>query len=400
MRAICSRSVRKIAVTLAAAALVVLGAYVIHQFAVSVDVDTDPGAGGAPLRTELERTLEVIRAKHRVPALAAAVVRGDTVGEIAAVGVRHAGQPERVTVDDRFHLGSDTKAMTATLVALFIKEGRLRWDTPLTELLPELASEMDPAYRAVTVEMLMHHEAGLPDDRQDVAYARRMASLRGSPAEQRFEAARISLASPPAYPPGTRNVYANMSFNILGAGLERLTGESWEAQLTRRLFEPLGMTKAGFGSPSAPGEVDQPWGHAVRGIWPQRLFWIERTPLPPAGAPAGNACMSLGDWARFVSLHLEAARGPCRFLSCASFERLHRENPKGSGFAAGWGVSQEATGSVLQHAGSDGWWYALAVLDPARGEAYLAVSNAGGERGAGACQEAVAVLRSKPGSGP
>jgi CubicO group peptidase (beta-lactamase class C family) len=288
--------------------------------------------------------------------------------------------------------------MTATLVALLIEEGRLRWDMPLLELFPELAQGIHPAYRDATVEMLLRHEAGLPDDRYDLAHSRRMASLRGSPSHQRREAARLALARPPAYKPGTRNVYANMSYDILGAAVERWTGESWEAQLAKRIYGPLGMVGAGFGSPSAPGEVDQPWGHAVRGSWPKRLFWIERTLLPPAAAPAGNASMSLGDWARFAALHLEAMRGRCRLLSCASFERLHHERVKGSGFACGWGVSKEKTGIVLGHAGSDGWWYALAVLDAARGEAFLAAANAGGERGAAACQEAVAVMRSRNGT--
>jgi CubicO group peptidase (beta-lactamase class C family) len=289
--------------------------------------------------------------------------------------------------------------MTATLVALLVEEGRLRWDTPLAELFPDLAPGMDPGYRTATVEMLLHHEAGLPDDRWDVTHARRMANLRGAPAHQRLEATRLAVARPPAYPPGTRNVYANMSFNILGAAVERLTGESWETQLKRRVFEPLGMAGAGFGSPATPGEVDQPWGHAVRGVWPKRLFSIERTPLPPAGAPAGNASMSMEDWARFAALHLDALRGRCRLLSCASFERLHREHRRGSGFAGGWGVSRGPTGTVLEHSGSDGWWFALAVLDSTSGVAYLAAANAGGQRGAAACQELIAVLRSKPTSG-
>ena len=349
----------------------------------------------------LDSLLEPLRARHRAPALALAIVRGERLAALGVTGVRRAGAPEPARWDDRFHIGSDTKSMTATLVAMLIEEGRLRWDTTLPELFPELAARMRPEYRAVTVEMLMHHRSGLPDDRSDPASFLRLSALRGTVREQRRAAVAMGLARPPVCPPGTRNVYANMNYDILGAAVERLTGDPWESQLRRRLFEPLGMRSAGFGSPNSPDRRDQPWGHALSGRPCARLLWTERTRLPAASGPAGNVSLSMSDWARYAALHLAAARGDCRLLSCATFQRLHVEQPAGSHFAAGWGVARvDSGGPELQHAGSDGWWYAVIVISPARDAAILAATNVGGTRGAEVCDDAVRLGRRLVGRAP
>src|SRR5215470_14160319 len=63
--------------------------------------------------------------------MAAAVLRGERIIAQGVAGVRKRGSAERVTLDDRFHLGSCTKAMTATLVAMLVEEGKLNWTTTL-----------------------------------------------------------------------------------------------------------------------------------------------------------------------------------------------------------------------------------------------------------------------------
>ena len=67
---------------------------------------------------------------------------------------------EAVTVEDRRHLGSDTKAMTATLAAMVVEQSALEFDTPVTQILPEA----DPAWASVTVRHLLSHTSGLHDD--------------------------------------------------------------------------------------------------------------------------------------------------------------------------------------------------------------------------------------------
>src|SRR3954466_14976518 len=79
-----------------------------------------------------------------------------------AAGVRKGGTAERITLDDRFHLGSCTKAMTATLVAMLVEEGRLNCTTTLGELFADTMTPMHPAWEKVTLQQVLAHRAGLP----------------------------------------------------------------------------------------------------------------------------------------------------------------------------------------------------------------------------------------------
>src|SRR5262245_5027332 len=74
---------------------------------------------------DLGPTLEPIRAAHNGPALGAAVWRDDAIVAIGAAGVRAAGHDARVTIEDKWHLGSDTKAMTAVLIGIYVDRGVL-----------------------------------------------------------------------------------------------------------------------------------------------------------------------------------------------------------------------------------------------------------------------------------
>src|SRR3972149_10356344 len=82
---------------------------------------------------DLAPLLEPIREKYDLPALAAAVVVDGKTAAWGASGFRRYGTGVKVTSDDRFHIGSCTKAMTATLVAMLVDRGKLSWDTTLAQ---------------------------------------------------------------------------------------------------------------------------------------------------------------------------------------------------------------------------------------------------------------------------
>jgi CubicO group peptidase (beta-lactamase class C family) len=385
----------------AALCVVAIGLAIAGAFALTIPLDRDPAAraGRAAATTplppgvrSLDPILEPIRAAHHVPALAAAIVQGDRLVAIGAVDVRKGGDSVRVTVGDRFHIGSCTKSMTATLIGALVDEGRLHWDTTIAEVLPDLAGRIRPEYRAVTVDQLLHHRSGLPDDRGNVLLLWRYEALRGPLTRQRLRLALIALQQRPAAPRGVRTIYSNAGYCVLGVIAERVTGQSWEDLMRRRIFAPLGMASAGFGSPNAGGSLDQPWGHLVFGRVLPRMRPDAENRLPAAIGPAGNVSLSLADWGKYAALHLDAERGRCRLLSCSTFRHLHEASP-GSLYACGWGRgSYEGLGPVLQHAGSDGRWYATIGLAPERDLAILTAANEGDPAGSRACGAAVSAL--------
>ena len=110
--------------------------------------------------------------EHKVPALAVVVTKDGQICDRAAAGVRKWGDPTPITTNDVFHIGSCTKSMTATLAAMFIEQGKLRWDTTIAEMFPELKGKMDKRYETVTVEQLLHHRGGVPHNPPSAAWKR------------------------------------------------------------------------------------------------------------------------------------------------------------------------------------------------------------------------------------
>ncbi len=121
--------------------------------------DIDIGVAGDG---NLNRVLEPIRDDHGLPSLAAVLIRSGQIVETGAVGVRAAGSPEPVTTGDRWHLGSITKAMTATLAATLVEQGVIEWSTTIQEVFPDLVGNIRSEYVDVRLDELLYHTAGLP----------------------------------------------------------------------------------------------------------------------------------------------------------------------------------------------------------------------------------------------
>jgi CubicO group peptidase (beta-lactamase class C family) len=147
--------------------------------------------------------------------------------------------------------------MTATLTALLIEEGKLNWNTTIADVFPELKGKMDKQYETVTVEQLLHHRGGVPGEPPGAAWKRAWEE-KGTPTQQRREFIEAVLSQPPEAAPGTKMIYSNQGYAIVGAMLEKLTGTNYEALITEKLFKPLHMDSAGFGPPGTTDKVDQP----------------------------------------------------------------------------------------------------------------------------------------------
>ncbi|MGH2396271.1 MAG: serine hydrolase domain-containing protein, partial [bacterium] len=196
------------------------------------------------------------------------------------------------------------------------------------------------------------------------------------------------LARPPVSDPGTRMAYSNFGYAIVGAIAEGATRQAWEDMMRQMLFEPLGMTTAGFGSPG----LTQPWGHTPNGCQP--VAPGPEADNPQVIGPAGTVHCSMSDWALYASLHLRGAQGETGLLlKPESFGHLHRDRYR-QRYAMGWAVLEPewARGPALLHDGSNTMWYAVIGIAPARNAAILAAANCGPEAGARASADTVSAL--------
>ena len=334
--------------------------------------------------------LEIIRAKYDLPALAVLVVKDGAICDRAAVGVRQWGAAALVTTNDLFHIGSCTKSMTATLTAMLIEAGQLRWDTTVAEVFPEWKGIMDRQYENVTVQQLLTQRSGLATHPPAAAWAKAWQE-KGTPTEQRREFLEAVLAVPPAVAPGTRFIYSNQNYALVGAMLEKISGKPWEQLVTDKLFKPLHMDSAGFGTPGTREQTDQPWGH-TRGTLGQVPSQSDN---PPAIGPAGRVHCSLDDLAHYAIFHLEGERKG-GLLRPETVRLLHTA-PDGSDYACGGvcGRRAWAGGRTLMHNGSNTMWYVVMWLAPERDFAVIAATNTGEPEAFKACDDTVGAMIKK-----
>ena len=333
---------------------------------------------GAPPPRDLSNLIASALEKSQLPALGAAIVTSAGLEAVGVAGVRSWGRSENVTSDDQWHLGSCTKAVTATLVGRLIDRGVLGWNTTIGDALGTAFPAIHPAWRAVPIAWLLSHRSGAPLNFAEDIWER-MVARGGSPRDQRRFFVEEGLRTPPTAPPNTVTVYSNSGYLVAGVMLETLTGASWEELVRREVFEPLVMTRTGFGAPGTAGRLDQPLGH-TRG--PNGWTPVELGPNadnPAATGPAGTIHTTLPDWARFIAAHLRGARGDHGYLKSATWRRLHSAGGTDWGYSPGWVVTERewAGGKLLRHVGSNNFWVAEASLALAKDFAVLIVTNVG-----------------------
>jgi CubicO group peptidase (beta-lactamase class C family) len=328
----------------------------------------------------LERILERIRAKHKLPGLAAAAVVGDKVVTSGVSGVRRLGAPDKIEPADRFHIASCTKSMTATLAAVAVHKGQLEWTTSLADALPALAAKVRPEYRSATLERLLAHQARFPSytqpSRQQVEA---MKALPGKPMEQRLAFLSQVLAKEESNSGSGNDAYSNVGYAAAGAMIERAAGSSWEDLLMREIARPLGMKTVGFGYPATAETPNQPRGHSESDGRIVELPLDESRQLAVCLWPAGAVHCSIGDLALYAADHLNGLRGRRALLPRAMYERLHHMPGGGnSGFTLGWGVRPDPRWGVTHFgAGSGGWFFVRIMIVPAHDAAVIAASNSG-----------------------
>ncbi|MEM6572487.1 MAG: serine hydrolase domain-containing protein [Planctomycetota bacterium] len=355
------------------------------EFAVRFQVDEQPPhhllsmemrpAGSAAPALEapagwetLADLLEPLRESASAPALTAAIVEGGRIVDVAAVGSRATGaESPDVLLDDRFHIGSVAKSMTASMIARLVEDGRLVWTDTIGDAYAGV--EFDPAYAEVTLLEVLQHRAGLPQqltitDEEDEL----LRALPGTPTEQRAAYVAEMLATPRLADATFQ--YSNAGYSVAGHWAERVTGRSWEDLVQEHVFGALRLRRSGIGWPATPARPAQPRGHFPDGS-ALRAQGVDEYPLGPFMHPAGHVHTSARDLARYAAAHLNGLVGREDFLLPETVQFLHTPLP-GAPYACGWQI----TGGKHAHDGSAGTFHALIEVVPSEDRAVVVLTNA------------------------
>ncbi|QSB17360.1 beta-lactamase family protein [Natronosporangium hydrolyticum] len=324
----------------------------------------------------LDETVRVIRrlvaqaqSDGRVPTLAVGVARGGSLIHLRRVGA----QP--IEADTQFRIGSITKTMTATLVLQLHEQGQVALDDPLTRYVPELP------VGAVTIRQLLGHAAGLqrePDGRWwERASGQDLSTLLATvgPAQ---------LTRPPYH----GHHYSNLAYGLLGAVLERVSGQTWWSLAEQRLLGPLGLHRTSYSpqEPFARGYVVHPWHGTLR-----------EEPRYDSGAmaPAGQLWSTLSDLARWADF---LARPDPAVLAAASLDQMcvpvaiRDPHAWTAGHGLGLALWRHRERVYVGHAGSMPGYLAVVVVDRPTGTAVVAAADAYTVTGGGLSELAIGTL--------
>jgi serine-type D-Ala-D-Ala carboxypeptidase len=168
-------------------------------------------------------------------------------------------QSEPTTLETVYDLASLTKPLaTATAVLCLIQDGKLRLEDVLHAYFPEL---QDRAVGSATVFHLLHHSSGLPGWRplyeEIAAQERQHPGFLGSQATGKFAVEYIGR-EPLVYPCGTRSLYSDLGFILLGLMIERVTSFSLARYCRERIYQPLGIQRLLFVPTNGRGGVEGP----------------------------------------------------------------------------------------------------------------------------------------------
>jgi uncharacterized protein YbbC (DUF1343 family)/CubicO group peptidase (beta-lactamase class C family) len=236
-------------------------------------------------------------ARQQIPGAVLIVGHDGHVVYRKAYGYR-ALQPrqETMTLDTVFDCASLTKVIaTTTAVMQLWEQGKFRMSDPLAKYLPEFGQNGKPD---ITIRQLLIHYSGLAPD-LDLT----------KPWEGKGTAYEMAFAATPEWAPGSVFVYSDINFEMLGALVERLSGESLDQYAARHVFEPLGMKQTRFLPPSsweariAPTEEDENH-HLLRGV-------VHDPTARRMGGVAGHAGLfsTADDLAIFAQAMLDGGRG-------------------------------------------------------------------------------------------
>lgn len=255
----------------------------------------------APSQAELQGILDLLETfavdqmhSAHIPGMAYAIVKDDQIIYAKGFGVRKQGESDAVDENTLFAIGSNTKAFTATLVAMLVDDGKLKWTDRVVQVLDEFQMKDPWVTHEMQVTDILCHRSGMPGYQLD-----NMVLL----GFQRPEIVRAARWVQPVTSFRSAFAYSNTLYLAAGQLIEAKRGHSWEEDLSVHLLQPLAMNFT-TGDPDALPSANVATGHFLlsdNSVWPipenWRYSYIQKT-VGSAGSMYSNV-LDLAQWLRF-----------------------------------------------------------------------------------------------------
>jgi D-alanyl-D-alanine carboxypeptidase len=310
----------------------------------------------APTRAELESIVQAAYSADAPGAAVIVVLKGKTLYR-GARGLANIELDVPLRPDSVFRIGSVTKQFTAAAILLLAEEGKLSLSDPITKFLPDYPVQG----HLVTIQHLLAHTSGI---RNYTEVPEWQPTLRNDVSVQQL--IDVFKDKPFDFPPGEHWKYDNSGYILLGAIIEKISGQSYPEFLRTHIFEPLGMQSSRY------EDLAKITHGRVAGYMPDKSGWRNADYLSMSEAYAAGALIStVDDLARW-----DAAIEHGELLKPASWQRACSSFALNDGtltrYGAGWIIGRIGPVATVEHGGGINGFNAYVLRAPAQ-QLYVAV---------------------------
>src|SRR5438105_454703 len=316
----------------------------------------------------------------KVPGLAIAVVKDDSIMFMKGFGTRTMGTAQPVDEHTLFAIGSSSKAFTATLVAMMVDQGKMHWDDAATTYLPGVQLFDPYVTRELTVRDLLTHRSGLT--RGDLMWY--------ATDYNRDEILRRVRFLKPTWSVRSRFGYQNIMYLAAGQAVAHVAGTSWDELVRERIFTPLGMTESNTSTRDLAGKPNVATPHTDVNDTLIVVPWHNIDNIGPAGSINSNVSDMI-KWVRF-QLAQGSVKGKA-LVSPSALGETHTAQmviPVGADakqlnpfthletYGMGWFLSDYRGRELDQHGGNIDGMSAMVALMPEEKLGMVILTNANG----------------------
>ncbi len=323
----------------------------LSAYAQKKNTSTPPADRFAGLDTAFERVLK----DQLAAGFAVAVVEKDKIVYAKGFGFRDYEKKLPVTANTLFAIGSCTKAFTSSLLGILQKEKKIDFDEPAVKYLPSLKFYNEDMDKHISIRDMMSHRTGLP--RHDYSWYLFKTNSRDSLLQ------RIRYQEP-SFGIRERWQYNNFMFLTQGLITEKLTGKSWEENISAHIFKPLGMTRSNTSIEALTKDADAAIGYGIK-----KDSIIDKLDYYHINAmgPAGSINSSVNEMAKWVITWMNAGKYegkeiiPAGYISTAMSAQMvsgsglpskERTDVFFSSYGMGWSLASYKGHYRVEHGGN------------------------------------------------
>lgn len=323
----------------------------------------------APRLERLAQRLEEARERYHVPGMAVAVVKDDGVVFARGFGVSDVDAGIKVDPRTLFAIGSATKSFTATLVGMLVEDGKLGWDDPIEQHVPELvlAVRSDDKAAKATIRDALCHRTGFT----------RMGLLWGSGEVPRNEFLAQASRARPFAKLREKFLYNNVTYTAVGEATARVADTTWTDLLERRILDPLGMNATIVSREDVEASTKMAKGYR----WVEEGERFEPLPFRPLDeiAPAGAINSNALDMTRWLRFQLAGGRFEGkRLIKAETLEETRKSQiPVGGGvgYGLGWFVESWNGERMFHHGGNIDGFSSMVAMIPGENLGFVMLTN-------------------------